>query len=351
MIRTENLSIDIGEFSLKAINLHVNKGEYFVLLGPTGAGKTVFIECLCGLHHLKEGRIFIGGVDVTDFRSEERRIGYVPQDYALFTHMNVYENITYGLREMRLPKSQIGSRISSVSELLEIRHLFHRRPSTLSGGEAQRVALGRALVTEPLVLLLDEPLSALDESTRNTMATGLKMVHSKTHTTIIHVAHNFEEMFMLADSVGIFYDGRLLQTGGVEDVFRHPNSRVIAEFLRTQNIWQVPPDSEADTISFSKAQSTPAGKGGVLVCVRPEDMKLSRIQTDKAQETLQGKVVGIMMKGPLYEVTVDIGGPIVAILSRQEFLKLNCRIGDEAYVSFKKESVHRLGTLKDVRRG
>ncbi len=341
MIKVDNLCIDIGEFSLKSINLNIEKGDYFTLLGPTGAGKTVFIECLCGLHKLKKGRIFIDDVDVTDFKPEDMRIGYVPQDYALFTHMNVYGNITYGLWERKLPRNEIDKHVTTISEMLNVKHLLHRRPGTLSGGEAQRVALARALVVEPLVLLLDEPLSALDESTRQMMAAVLKRVHNEIHTTTIHVTHNFEEMFMLGEKIGIFYEGQLLQTGASEDVFRHPNSRIIA-FLRVQNIWWLPLNSDTKLISFSKVQNKFADEEGILVCVRPEDVKLSKTEPKEVQEALQGKVVGIMMRGPLYEITVETPQPIVVLLSRQEFLELGCKIEDKLYVWFQEESVHQI---------
>ncbi|RKY03149.1 hypothetical protein DRP77_06765, partial [Candidatus Poribacteria bacterium] len=188
MIRVERLNAQAGEFRLKDIDLEIGKGEYFVLLGPTGAGKTFLIECICGLRRIESGRILINGRDVTHLEPAERNLGYVPQDYALFPTMTVFENIAFGLKVRRA--SNVEERVLKVAEMLRITHLLDRYPQGLSGGEKQRVALGRALVIEPDALLLDEPLSALDPATAETLCRELKRVQRETGVTTIHVCHN-----------------------------------------------------------------------------------------------------------------------------------------------------------------
>ena len=162
MLCIERLSIRLGEFDLRDISLEVREGEYFVLLGPTGTGKTVLVECIAGLHRPKSGRIFLNGRDITDLPPEERGIAYVPQDYALFPNLTAFENIAFGLRVRKFPEAMVRQKVQELAEWLGITYLLHRLPLTLSGGEKQRVALARALAVEPKVLLLDEPLAAVD---------------------------------------------------------------------------------------------------------------------------------------------------------------------------------------------
>jgi len=175
-VQVRDLWVDLKEFHLRQINLEIAAGEYFVILGPTGAGKTVFLETIAGLHQPHQGHILLNGADVTDVPPERRGIGFVYQDYALFPHLSVAGNIAFGLKLRRMGRKAVEERVAAISRLLSIDHLLHRMPGTLSGGEQQRVALARALVVEPWLLLLDEPLSALDPETRE----GLQRVASGT---------------------------------------------------------------------------------------------------------------------------------------------------------------------------
>jgi len=170
MIQIQNLSIDLGEFHLRDIDLRIKQGEYMALLGPTGAGKTVLVECIVGIYHPRQGDMLIDGVDVARLYPEERNVGYVPQDYALFPNMTVAQNLAYGLKARKRPTAEIKDKVEAMMKLLGISHLDYRLPLNLSGGEKQRVALGRALITNPRILLLDEPLSALDENLRSELA-------------------------------------------------------------------------------------------------------------------------------------------------------------------------------------
>jgi ABC-type sugar transport system ATPase subunit len=174
MIEVRNLCVDLGEFALSDITLDIEESEYFIILGPTGAGKTVLLESIAGLYPIKSGEIWLRGKEVTRVQPEKRRIGIVYQDHVLFPHLSVRDNIVFGLRMHKTKTDEIADRLNWVAELLGISYLLHRRPDTLSGGEKQKVALGRAIITQPELLLVDEPLSALDPETRESMRQELR---------------------------------------------------------------------------------------------------------------------------------------------------------------------------------
>ncbi len=199
MIRIENLTVRVGDFSLSQLNLHVAAGEYLVLMGRSGEGKTTLLETICGLRRVRSGQIFLAGVDVTDWKPADRQLGYVPQDLALFPAMTVREHLQFALRLRRVRAPALTSRTETLSDLLGLGPLLDRLPQGLSGGQAQRVALGRALSFEPRVLLLDEPFSALDETTRKEMHLLLNTVRKQTDVTVIHVTHDVQEAVALAD--------------------------------------------------------------------------------------------------------------------------------------------------------
>ncbi|PIP06755.1 MAG: hypothetical protein COX52_06170, partial [Syntrophobacterales bacterium CG23_combo_of_CG06-09_8_20_14_all_48_27] len=169
MIAIKNLKVDLGDFLLNNINLEIDSGEYFIILGPTGAGKTVLLEAIAGLYPVLEGEIWVEGREIARLNPEKRRIGIVYQDYSLFPHLSVEENIAFGLKLRKCPKASIKEKVNDIAEIVGVTHLLERKPQTLSGGEQQKVAVARALVTEPEVLLLDEPLSALDPETKEMM--------------------------------------------------------------------------------------------------------------------------------------------------------------------------------------
>ena len=237
MIRTEEISFRIGTFQLQRLSINIAKGEYFVLLGPPGSGKTVFLECLCGLKKIDSGSIYIDGHEVTNLEPRIRGIGYVPQDYALFPHLSVERNIAFGLRV----HSYTGTKVTETAELLGIRHLLSRRIDGLSGGEKQRVALARALVLQPKILLLDEPVCALDEVTRQQVCSQLLDIQRRLSLTTIHVSHNLEEAFSVADRAGILNDGVLQQVGPLDELLHKPNSEFVARFLRIKKYLQQTP--------------------------------------------------------------------------------------------------------------
>ena len=232
MIEIRDLNITLGEFDLRDVSLEIRSGEYLVLLGPTGAGKSVLVECIVGIHRQRSGSILVGDADITPLLIEERNIGYVPQDYALFPNLTVFENIAYGLRARKWPKAEVEGEVEAMMQMLDVSHLAHRLPLNLSGGEKQRVALGRALVTKPQILLLDEPLSALDENTRYDLAMELRRIHKAVGGTFLHVCHNFQEASDLADRVAIMNSGRIVQVGAIDDILANPVNEFVSQFTR-----------------------------------------------------------------------------------------------------------------------
>jgi len=211
MIELRDVTITAGQFSLQHIDLKVNSGQYAVLMGQTGQGKTTILEAICGLRKVTTGKILIGTRDVTDRLPGDREIGYVPQDLALFPTMTVRQHLEFALRLRRHPSRVIRARVSELAEVLGIEDLLKRSVDGLSGGEAQRVALGRALSFRPSVLLLDEPFSALDEATRQEMHALLRSITESTSVTTLHVTHNNDEAKALADQRSVLQDGTVLE--------------------------------------------------------------------------------------------------------------------------------------------
>jgi len=237
MIQVKNLYVDLTDFQLKDINLSVDDGVYFIVLGPTGAGKTVLLESIAGLYPVKSGEIWLGGREVTRLEPEKRNMSIVYQDHALFPHLSVKDNIVFGLRLRKQTKQEIEITLDWLTELLGMSHLLQRKPETLSGGERQKVALARALSIKPQVLLLDEPLSALDPESREGVQRELRQIHNRLKVTTIHVTHDFEEAIALGDRIAVLGEGCIKQVGTPEQIFRQPNSEFIARFAMARNIF------------------------------------------------------------------------------------------------------------------
>ncbi len=211
MIEIDRLAIRLGAFDLSGVSFTVPAGEYGVLMGRTGCGKTTILEAVCGLKIIHSGTIRLAGRDVTKLPPASRGVGYVPQDGALFSSMNVRDHLALALEIRKWPRAKIDARVRELAHLLGIEHLLKRRPFGLSGGERQRVALGRALSARPVVLCLDEPLSALDDETREEMYHLLQSVKNETGVTALHVTHNREEAEVLADRFFTFRDGNVIE--------------------------------------------------------------------------------------------------------------------------------------------
>ncbi len=213
MIRLENVSVQAEEFRLHKISIEIPSGRYGVLLGKTGCGKTTLLEAICGLRSISSGSIFLMERNVTHLKPAERGVGYVPQDRALFQTMTVYEHLGFALVIRNRPRPLIEQRVKELAALLGISHLLHRKPQGLSGGESQRVALGRAMANETKILCLDEPLSALDEETRWEMYELLEKVRQNTGATVLHVTHHSGEASKIADIIFELKDGQIRKVG------------------------------------------------------------------------------------------------------------------------------------------
>jgi len=341
MLELSNISIDLGQFCLHDVSLTVEEGQYVCLAGPTGAGKTVLLECVAGLHRPECGRTVLKGQDITDLPPELRGIGYVPQDYALFPHMDVLENITYGLVERETPRQLAGEKAESAAELLQISHLLHRDVTTLSGGERQRVALARTLVLDCKLLLLDEPLSALDSATTKELSLHLAEIYRRLHLTVLHVTHDFTEAFRLATHIAICNAGRILQTGTLEEVFTHPNWRTVASFLGISNIFPRRGQEAARCPIVSRLEGTGLHpRDGHCICIRPDQVSLRRGDPAPGGLAFEAVVRNVRWMGPTHEVTLDAGAPLVATLSRQEQEALSLRDGDLIQVSIDSSAIH-----------
>ncbi len=346
MIRVENLSKDWNRFKLKNISLEVEDGEYFVVLGPSGAGKTMLLELIAGMWYPDSGKIYMNSKEVTLLPPEERGVGFVYQNYMLFPHKTVYENIAFGLSIRTRDKVEIKKRVDEMMNLLHISCLPDRMPLTLSGGEQQRTALARALIINPKVLLMDEPLSALDRNTRDELIQELKELHKKFDTTIIHVTHNFDEALALADRIAIINDGEISQVGDSTEIFRHPKDKFVADFVGVENIiagFAREGNGNPTVIDTGNIliYSVEQKKGDVHITVRPEDITLSMEKViTSARNAFEGQVKEIIDQGALIKLTIDVGEPLVVFLTRQSFLDMELNIGKMVWTYFKATAVH-----------
>lgn len=341
MLELEGIALRLGEFSLRQVDLRVGEGQYFCLAGPTGAGKTILLECIAGLHRPDRGLIRMHGRDVTALPPEARNIGYVPQDYALFPHMSVFENIAYGLRERGARGEKLIQRVRAAAETMRIAHLLGRGIENLSGGERQRTAFARALVLNCELLLLDESLSALDVVTRKELGLQLADLHRQLGLTVIHVTHDFDEAFNLATHIGICNAGRLLQVDTIEQAFTQPNCRTVAEFLGIVNVFPRRGTSARSCPVIGRLHHA-LGRtlDGHCVCIRPDQIALSRKAPPPSALSFRGVVRQLRWLGPIYEVILDIGTPLVVTVSRQERADLNLQAGDAVSAVIEPAALH-----------
>ena len=368
MIRLVNLSTRIGAFALNSVNLEVRRGEYFVLLGPSGAGKTQLLELIAGVSSPCSGEVWIDGENVTGWPPERRRVGLMYQDYLLFPQLTVRANIAFGLRtntieQVRGRVTGLGSRnnrsrdvqtrIVELAHLLRIEHLLDRRTIGLSGGEQQRIALARALAPRPRVLLLDEPLSALDPQIRGEVRRELAALHDALGMTILHVTHDFEEALLLADRVAVIRQGTIVQCGPAEAVFRQPDSEFLASFLGMENLFrgQVSRGHESqqngdmfDAVFESgplKLSVIARREGPAYAAIRPEEITVSReLLQSSALNNIAGTVHRIEKSHPLVRLTIHTGLSFIVMMTVQSFEALHLEVGADVYLSFKATAPH-----------
>ena len=338
---------DFGVFRLVDISLSVDKDEYFVVLGPSGAGKTLLLQVIAGIIRPDKGRVFIEGTDVTELPPEERSVGYVPQNYALFPHLNVFENIAFGLRIRRLRDSKVRRRVKDISEALGIGDLLYRSPRTLSGGEAQRVALARALVLEPRVVLLDEPLSAVDPVLRWELRDYLRRIHREFGGVFVHVTHDFSEALALASRIAVLNRGVVEQVGAPWEVFSRPRSVFVAWFTRAGNIFRgvaEPIGGGLSRVRVDDLSFVVSGvyRGRVAVSFRPEFVVVSKDRlVSSARNEVEGIVCDFIDEGALILLEVDCSGLLIkAYITKSSFNEMNIKRGDRVYLYVKASQIH-----------
>lgn len=315
MIRIEGLTILLESFRLMDLNIEIEEGEFHFLLGPTGSGKTLILESIMGLHQPRKGRIWINDQEVIQLPPERREISYVPQDLALFPHLNVRENIYYGIRAKNLPSQGFEAHIQSLIQVMRVGHLLERHPARLSGGEKKRVALLRALAPRPKLLLLDEPLSGLDPYIKFEIQQLLKTLHASFHPTVLYVSHDFEEAYLLGDRITVFIDGEVEQVGKRDDVFLRPRTRKVAQFLGLKNLykgevlaregssqrWSLGVNSLRLSIPGSACQGPMEMGKKIDLFIRPEEVMILRegkpIKDSLKRNILEGTILDIIDRG------------------------------------------------------
>ena len=344
MIEIKNLRHRAGEFNL-ALDLTIAESEYFVLLGKTGCGKTLLLECLSGLRACDSGSsISVNGHDITHAEPRERSVGYVPQEGALFTHLSVRENIAFALHVAHVDNKTIDKEVNRFAELLGITLLLKRAVKGLSGGERQRVALARALIRKPSVLLLDEPVSALDEGTRDTVCRELLKLQRAMKIPVIHVCHSFDEAAILADRVGIMRDGSIAQQGPLEKVYRYPLDGYVAKMMRLENIFTggLSADGYLSINGFKlSAKPTNASRKFIIHSHLVHVGRNGGPHKEGSNE-MRGIVTEMRRKGPVTAILLD--GPFMLTLYARpdeiEDGEIDC--GKELSVTFPHQAIHML---------
>ncbi len=346
MLEVKGLSAKRGDFFLKDISFDVQDGEYFILLGPTGAGKTVLLESIAGIQGIRGGEVWIDGRDVTSLNLEERRIGFAYQKYGLYRHLPVRDNISFGLMWRYKAKREVDQAVDQVIELLGLQDLLDKRPWALSGGESQKICLARAIAIRPDLLLLDEPLSSVDLESKEDTERQLGETHNRFELTTIHVTHDFEEAIALGDRIAIMIDGSIVQTGTPDEVFRHPNSEAVAKFLMTRNIFEGEVQDGTDERSVFNLDGekltveTPL-RGERHASIRPEDVLISRepVESD-AVNSLTGTITRISDRGSIAYVWVNVPPEFTCLILHPSLEEAGLEEGQKVYITFNVSAVN-----------
>jgi putative spermidine/putrescine transport system ATP-binding protein len=330
-IRLRGLTKRFGDVvAVDDLDLDVDRGEFFALLGPSGSGKTTCLRMVAGFERPSAGTVELAGRDVTDAAPFAREVNTVFQDYALFPHMTVAQNVAYGLKVRKVPKGERRDRVADALATVRLVGYADRQPSQLSGGQRQRVALARALVNRPKVLLLDEPLGALDRKLREEMQVELKLLQREVGITFVFVTHDQDEALTMADRIAVFRDGRLEQVGSPEDVYDRPETPFVADFIGTSNV----AEGEAALALF--------GAEGHFA-LRPERIHLGGAA---AGAGAAAQVVDVVFAGALlrHVVTLDAGPTwVVTTPTTGEDLRAVAQRGDRVVLTWDDDAVRRLG--------
>lgn len=349
LLEVRDLYVDLGEFSLRGANLAVKEGDYCCLIGDSGAGKSVLMETVIGGFRPKRGQVLLRGQDVTTWTPEHRKLGIVYQDFVLFPHLDVFDNIAFGLRRGRKIYPKQENQVRSIAARVGIEALLHRNVKTLSGGEQQRAALARALITRPQVLLLDEAFSALDIASRERMRHLLRALVKDLNVTVLHVTHDMEDVWALADQVAVLHDGQVLQAGSPAHLFSCPRPGFVADFLGARNVLEgtvVGCDAAGLTtivIGWTNLYSTdPAVIGDrVLLSVRPEELAVAQRQLPiTLRNQVQVKITHLERRGPLVWLTGEANGfCLEAAVTVSGAQQLGLEVGNEATFAFSANSL------------
>ncbi|WP_432014139.1 ABC transporter ATP-binding protein [Streptomyces cucumeris] len=307
-------------YAVRDVHLDIEAGEFFSLLGPSGCGKTTSLRMIGGFTDPTEGVVLLGGEDVTALPPNKRNVNTVFQSYALFDHLSIADNIAFGLKRKGVDKAEIRRRVGEMLELVQLSGQARRKPGTLSGGQRQRVALARALVNRPAVLLLDEPLAALDLKLRRQMQVELKQIQREVGITFVFVTHDQDEALTMSDRVAVMNEGRVEQCGTPEDVYEHPASRFVASFMGTSNLMAGTYRDGAVLLDEGPAlpvgQRDDVGEGtSVSVSVRPEKIWLSDFEP--GMEVLRGVIRETVYSGPTTTYLIELApGVTLSVLEQ-----------------------------------
>lgn len=339
-LEMQGVSHELGDFHLRDVNLEVREGELFVVLGPSGAGKTILLELIAGFQEPQEGRILLRGDDISGVPPQERNIGYVFQDYALFPHLSVRENIGFGQKYSR------GRSVGEAARMMNVEHLLDRDVRTLSGGEQQRVALARALAVSPGLFLFDEPLSSLDARMHDQLQDELRGLLSDLGVTSVYVTHDQTEAMVLGDRIAVMNEGRIVQVGTPREVFTRPANRFAADFVGVENVLDghiIENNEGLAVVDVGEVVEVVSDQesGRVHVCLRPEDVTLAQDGgRTSARNRLRGRIIDVTPLGALYRVRVDCGFPLTALVTRPSAEEMGLEVGEDITVSFKASAAH-----------
>ena len=322
-IRLEQLTKSFGDVvAVDGIDLHMPPGEFFTMLGPSGCGKTTTLRMIAGFERPTDGRIMLDGTDVADVPPHKRSVNTVFQSYALFPHLDVARNVAFGLKYKRLTKAEQQARVSSVLEVVQLSGMERRKPSQLSGGQQQRVALARALVLQPRVLLLDEPLGALDARLRKGLQVELKALQAELGVTFVFVTHDQEEALTMSDRIAVMNGGRVEQAGSPRSIYEQPETEFVADFLGVSNLVAAEAsagDEGACAVQIGEQRLRAGGgaigaRGPVKVMIRPERIDVEP-QGTTGENRIPGMVEHVIFVGASTELHVRIpGGGILKAL-------------------------------------
>lgn len=319
-------SYDGKTLVLNGLNLSIEKGELVTLIGPSGCGKSTLLRCLAGFEELNNGEIYIDNKEISKLEPGKRRIGMVFQQYSLFPNMNVYENIAFGLKMKKLNKEVIEKEVKNIIEIVGLEKREKYLPSELSGGQKQRVALARALVTKPSVLLLDEPLSAIDAQLRKNLQQSIRQIQKEVGITAIFVTHDQDEAMIMSDKIFVMNKGNIEQSGEPVELYTGPKTKFIASFMGHYNL--LTPEEYSNLTGESRSTD---------IAIRPETISLSKDAKAKADYLLKGNIKGKTVRGNILSYTVESNGVNLRVdeLFRTKY---NFEIGEEVFMTFEKRN-------------